>query len=99
MEKLKNIDNFMSDTGLYEQRMEGYIDGQYILQTFVACKGCWFYVLIYNNNDELIGVGTFITDGKQTIQKIKYARDTKLVSHLLNKLIKIKENEYEDGKN
>lgn len=97
MEKLQNIDNFMSETGLYEQRMEGYKDGNYTLQVFVACNPSWFYVLIYNENDELIGVSTFITEGKQTALKIKYARNIKIVEKLTDKLIKIKEQEYENG--
>ena len=95
MKKLNNTDNFMAETGLYEQQMIGYKDGEYTLQTFVACKGCWFYVLIYNNNDELIGVATFIIDSKETVYKIKYAKNIKLVMRLLNKLIKQKETEYE----
>lgn len=97
MQKLQNIDDFMSKTGLYEQRMEGYKDGQYTLQIFVACNPSWFYVLIYNENDELIGVSTFITDGKQTVHKIKFARNIRIVEKLMDKLIAIKEKEYENG--
>ena len=94
MDRLNSIDDFMSETGIYEQRMEGYKDGDYTLQTFVACEYSWFYVNIYDENDELFGMGTFITDGLQTALKIKYAKSIKIVTELLNKLIAMKEKEY-----
>lgn len=94
MEKLNNIDNFIADTKLYEQQMYGYKDGNYTLQIFVACEFSWFYVLIYDENDNLYGMSTFITDGKQTAKKIKYAKNIRIVDKLIDKLIKIKEKEY-----
>ena len=94
MEKINNLDSLSESLGIYKQRMEGYKDGEYTLQIFVACDPSWFYVLIYNENDELIGVGTFITDGTQTVQKIKYAKNIKIVEKLMDKLIKIKESDY-----
>ena len=94
MEKLNSIADFMSETGLYKQQMYGYKDGEYTIQIFVACEKSWFYVLIYKDNDELIGVATFITDGKQTMSKIKFARNYKVVKRLIDKLIKIKEKEF-----
>lgn len=94
MQKLHTIIDFMSESGLYEQKMSGYIDKEYTIQIFEACKGSWFYILIYRHNDELIGVGTFITDGTQTVSKIKYAKNKRVVERLFNKIIKIKEEEY-----
>ena len=94
MELLKDRHNLMTQAGLYEQEMQAYKDGDYIIQIFSACKYSWFYVLIYKYDDELIGVITFITDGKQTIYKIKYAKYKKIVDKLINKIIKIKETEY-----
>ena len=94
MEKLNNIADVMSQSGLYKQQMEGYKEGDFTIQVFVACEKSWFYVLIYRYNDELIGAGTFIIDGKNRMCKIKYAKNYRLVERLLNKLIKIKEKEY-----
>ena len=94
MEKINNLDSLSESLGIYKQRMEGYKDEEYTLQIFVACDPSWFYVLIYNENDELIGVGTFITDGAQTVQKIKYAKNIRIVEKLMDKLIKIKESDY-----
>ena len=91
---MKKIRDIMEQTGLYEHTMTGYTDGKYILQVFGASEPSWFYVLVYKDNDELMGVFTFITDGKQTMTKIKYARNTKLIEKLMDKLIKIKEKEY-----
>lgn len=93
---MQKINDFMSETGLYEQKMEGYVENEYTIQIFVACDKSWFYVLIYRYNDELIGVATFVTDGKQTAYKIKYAKNRKIVDSLMEKLIKIKEKEYEN---
>ena len=94
MNKLNSITDFMSETGLYEQQMYGYKDGEYTIQIFVACEYSWFYVLIYDENDDLIGMGTFITDGKQTTYKIKYAKNYRIIERLLMKLIKQKEMDY-----
>ena len=94
MKKLNSIFDLMSETGLYKQQMYGYKEKDYTLQVFVACEDSWFYVIIYDENDEVIGVCTFITEGTQTMHKIKYAKNYKIVKRLLDKLIKIKESEY-----
>lgn len=94
MEKIEDMNEFLTQAGLYKQRMTGYKEKNYILQVFSACEPSWFYVLIYKDNDELIGVFTFITDGKETMTKIKFARNTRVVERLMKKLIRIKEAEY-----
>lgn len=88
MQKLDNIDNFLTECGMYEQRMIGYKEGNYTLQAFEACKDSWFYVLIYDFNDTLIGVFTIIADKKQTMSKILMAKNTKIVEKLMQVFIK-----------
>lgn len=94
MEKIEDIEDLIQKSRICEQTMTGYREGRYILQVFGASEPSWFYVLIYRDNDELIGVSTFITDGEQTMVKIKFARNIRVVERLMNKLIKIKESEY-----
>lgn len=94
MEKIEDIEDLIQKSGICENTMTGYREGRYILQVFGASEPSWFYVLIYKDNDELIGVFTFITDGKETMTKIKFARNIRVVERLMNKLIKIKESEY-----
>lgn len=94
MQLLKNIDNKIAELGINEQKMLGYFDGEYILQVFEACKNSWFYVLIYNSNDELIGVFTIIMDRLNIMTKILMAKRIKIVENLMEKFIKFRKAEF-----
>lgn len=93
MKKLKNIDNFLTDAGVYTQKMVGYIDTikdrQFILQAFEADANCWYYVLIYDENDALFGVFTVLKDKTNTMTKILMARNTRIVEKLIDNFIEL----------
>lgn len=94
MNKINDINEIANKFKIFEQYMEGYKDGKYILQVFVASKYSWFYVIVYDENDILIGVFTVLMDKTITLDRIKYAANYKLIRKLADRFIKQKEKEY-----
>lgn len=90
MKKLSNIDNICSEAGLYKQVMLGYKVENYILQVFDCCSTNWYYVLVYDENDTLIGVFTVIMDETNICTKILMAKRTTVIENLIDRFIEFR---------
>lgn len=95
MERVQDFTEFERQLGVLTQYMVGYTEGDYTLQVFVASEYCWFYVIVYDENDILIGVFTVMMDNDTTLYRIKYAADFNLIEDLTDKFIKLKREEYD----